>query len=321
VQVQAHTSALTAFQEVFGALSPEQGEQRRKLIDRVVEDYRAARRDVRLSTLDREALEHHVALLSQLEDRVNVRPEHACSAPGEPQSGDLRSFDVDAIASTTRDMIDIALAAFRCDLTRIVTFDVWKAIGRGVGPGGSDLGYAHSAAKGPRDWHEHAHEFGRPEADRQILAINRWIASEVFARVVAGLDRVEEGGETYLHRSVVYWGNEMGMNHLNYSVPALLAGSAGGRLRTGAYIDYIDWQQPLKFTQENAPVIEGVPHNRLLVALLRAFGLSASDYERNGQPGYGSYKTAGKNSSEYPIDYDPARYGEPLPGLLKGTSS
>src|SRR4030095_4466210 len=136
-------------------------------------------------------------------------------------------------------MIDLAVAAVRCDLTRIVTFDVWKAIARGAGPGGEDLGYSHSGIKDPRDWHQRAHEFGQPEADRQVVAINQWIAGEFFGRLLAALDQEEEGGETYLYRSAVVWGNELGMNHSNWSVPALLAGQLGGRLRTGQYVDYI----------------------------------------------------------------------------------
>jgi hypothetical protein len=84
----------------------------------------------------------------------------------------------------------------------------------------------------------------------------------------------------------------------------------------GRYIDYIDWNRPVKFHQEDGPVIEGVPYNRLLVTLLQAFGLSPSDYERDGQPGYGSYETSGKTTTAHAIDYDASQYGAVLPGLL-----
>jgi hypothetical protein len=114
---------------------------------------------------------------------------------------------------------------------------------------------------------------------------------------------------------VVFWGNELGMNHLNWSVPSLLVGSAGGALNTGRYIDYIDWDQPVKFHQEKGPVIEGVPYNRLLVSLLQAFGLSPEDYERNGQPGYGSTSTNGRDPSAWPTDYDLSNIGQVLPGI------
>jgi hypothetical protein len=316
VQVQAHTDPRTAFREVFGNLSDADRLERKKVVDRVLDDYRELRKNPRLSAADRQTFEHHVALLSELESRLSASPPRACVAPEEPGAGELKGIDAAEIARASELMIDLALAAFRCDVTRVVTLDVWKAVARGVGPGGSDFGYAHSAVKDPRDWHQRAHEFGQPESDRQILAINQWIANEVFARVVDGLAREEEHGETYLDRSVVFWGNELGMNHSNWSVPALVAGRAGGRLRTGSYIDYIDWQQPVRMTLENAPVIEGVPHNRFLVTLLRAFGLSPADYERGGQPGYGSYKTTGKSPTVHAIDYDASQYGQPLPGLL-----
>jgi Protein of unknown function (DUF1552) len=318
VQVQAHTDPRTAFREVFGNLSGAERLERRKMVDRVLGDYRTLRDDSRLSAADRRTFEQHIGLLSELEDRLSAEPTRACSAPTEPEAGDLKGIDAAEIARTSALMLDLALAAFRCDLTRVVTFDVWKAVARGVGPGGSDLGYAHSAVKDPRDWHQRAHDFGQPDADAQILAINQWIANEVFLRVLDGLALEEENGESYLQRSVVFWGNELGMNHSNWSVPALVAGRAGGRLQTGRYIDYIDWQQPVRMTLENAPVIEGVPHNRFLLTVLQAFGLSPSDYERAAQPGYGSYKTAGKSPTQHAIDYDPTCYGRPLPGLLNG---
>ena len=134
-------------------------------------------------------------------------------------------------------------------------------------------------------------------------------------RVLEGLDVEESIGRTFLDNSVVFWGNELGMNHLNWSVPALLVGGAGGRLQPGRYIDYVDWNQPVKFHQEDGPVIEGVPHNRLLITLLQAFGLTPADYERGG-PGYGSYATTGKTWELHAIDYDASQYGNPLPGLL-----
>ena len=34
-----------------------------------------------------------------------------------------------------------------------------------------------------------------------------------------------------------------------------------------------------------------------------------------GNPGYGSYSTAGKTSDAHAIDYDATHYGNPLPGL------
>jgi hypothetical protein len=161
--------------------------------------------------------------------------------------------------------------------------------------------------------------WGDSSADGKVLAINQWIAREVFLRLLEELD-VPEGvsGDTYLDNSIVMWGNELGFNHLNWSIPTIIAGGAGGALQTGRYVDYIDWNQPAKFGQQNGAVIEGVPYNRLLVTLLQASGLSPADYEpfNHGEPGYGSISTAGKTLSLHAIDYDFGQVGNPLPGVL-----
>jgi hypothetical protein len=314
VQVQAHTDPRTAFYEVFGQSEPSARRRQRTLVDQVLEDLHRLDRDPRLAAEDRESLAQHVALMHELEASLLAEPKARCEAPPAPEPpGELEAA---TLARTTAALLAIALGALRCDLTRIVTFDVWQAIGRGAGPGGEHLAYAHNSAKGPRDWHERVHEFGRAEADRQVLAINQWIADDVFARVLDGLSAFRSGGRSLLDDTLVFWGNELGMNHHNYSVPALLAGNLQGRLRTGQYLDFIDWEGPLAGTQENAPIIEGVPHNRLLVTLLQAFGLRPHEYERSGRPGYGCYSTVGKSSRDFPIDYDASRHGEVVPGVL-----
>jgi hypothetical protein len=62
-------------------------------------------------------------------------------------------------------------------------------------------------------------------------------------------------------------------------------------------------------------VIKGIPHNRFLVTALQAMGLSPADYERDGQPGYGSTSTSGRDGNLWPVDYDMASVGDILPGI------
>ena len=95
----------------------------------------------------------------------------------------------------------------------------------------------------------------------------------------------------------------------------LLAGSAGGFIKPGRYLDYIDWDGKAYFSQEDGNVIKGVPHNRFLVTVLQAMGLSPTDYERDGKPGYGSTSTSGRDGNAWPVDYDMASVGQILPGI------
>jgi hypothetical protein len=44
-------------------------------------------------------------------------------------------------------------------------------------------------------------------------------------------------------------------------------------------------------------------------------GLTPADYERNGQPGYGSTSTNGRDPNLWPTNYDLASIGQILPGI------
>lgn len=311
-QVQARTNPLLAFFDVFGAPVGKAGDD--KLVDKVLADYKSLRSHPRLGASDKQQLEEHLSLLTELQGRLQTKVPQGCVLPAQPRSiandragGNLAK--VDDIKDTFKAMVDIVIAAIRCDITRVVTFDLRQAIGV---IGGKSVGFYHGEDF-PGSWHGAAHSWGQADADRTLLAINQWIATDVFTPIVKALDVAESAGRTFLDNSVVYWGNELGFNHINNSVPALLAGSAGGKLRTGQYLDYSDWQSRLFFGQYDGAVIQGLAHNRLLVTLLQAMGLQAADYERNGNPGYGAIETAGKPEGTFPTNYK--NHGEVLPGL------
>jgi hypothetical protein len=288
-----------------------------KLVDRVLDDFRAVQASSRLSQADRDRLEQHIDFLSEIESRIGTPPTAGCTAPSAPPSIPNQGVDVGTLRESYGLMTDLLVAAIRCDLTRIVTLDVYKAIGIS---GGDEQGFEHSCAScegnpNPTDWHRAAHDWDQQDQRAKVISINEWIAREVFVPLLEKLDVDEGDGSTYLDNSVVLWGNELGMNHLNYTVPTLLAGSAGGYLKTGRYIDYIDWNRSVKFSQHDGMVIEGVPYNRLLVTLLQAFGLSPSDYETEAGQGYGETRTLGKSADAFAVDYDFDRIGDVLPDI------
>jgi hypothetical protein len=72
------------------------------------------------------------------------------------------------------------------------------------------------------------------------------------------LASVPEGDVTMLDHTVILWVNELaqGNTHLHDRMPFVLAGSGGGALRTGRYLNF-----------------GGASHNDLLVSVLNAFGI------------------------------------------------
>jgi hypothetical protein len=322
-QLKTRTNPRDVFNDLFAGVTdmpgsgPAMANPDALLVDKVVEQYRALQKSPRLSADDRAKVEQHVGFLAEVEAKLSSTTKMSCTKPADPGSLDNNSgTDPADILRKWELFLDLLVAGIACDRTRLVTIGVHKALGPGPDPNDTKLaGHYHSEDASGGTWHGLAHDFGNENARRMLAGINSWIAQELFAKLVEKLNVAESGGQTLLDNSLVYWGNELGFNHIAYSVPCLLAGSAGGYIKTGRYLDYIDWDGHAYFSQEDGNVIKGIPHNRFLVTALQAMGLSPADYERGGQPGYGSTSTSGRDGSLWPVDYDMSSMGQPLPGI------
>ena len=82
-------------------------------------------------------------------------------------------------------------------------------------------------------------------------------------------------------------------------MPVITAGSAGGQLVTGQYIDF-----------------GGRLLNNLLVTIFRAMGLQPADYERSGVIGFGDYE--GLESQRYAAWVTESERRAALPYLYTG---
>lgn len=321
-QLKTRTNPRDVFNDLFAgvmdgaATGPAMPDPDALLVDKVVEQYKSLKTSSRLSAEDKAKLEQHIGFLAEVEAKLSTTQKLSCTKPADPGSLDNNSgTDPSDIQKKWDLFLDLVVAGIACDRTRIVTIGVHKALGPGPDPNDTTLhGHYHSEDASGGTWHGLAHDFGNENSRRMLAGINRWIAEELFTKLVTKLSAAEGSG-TLLDNSLVYWGNELGFNHIAYSVPCLLAGSAGGFIKPGRYLDYIDWDGHAYFSQEDGNVIQGIPHNRFLVTLLQAMGLSAADYERRGQPGYGSTSTNGRDPNLWPVNYDMASIGQILPGI------
>jgi Protein of unknown function (DUF1552) len=319
-QLQTRTNPRDAFNDVFGSFTGggATGPNRDKLlVDRVFADYQRLKASPRLSAADKQLVDQYVTLISELQSRLSATPMMTCTPPAAPGSlANNVGTDPTDISTKWNLFLDVVTAAVMCGQTRVITIGVHKALGPGPDANNPTLfGHFHSEDASGGTWHGLAHDFGNPNSRRMLKGINSWIASEIFAKLCGKLNVATGAGSTFLDNSLIYWGNEMGFNHIAYSVPCLLAGSAGGFLKTGRYLDYIDWNGRAYFSQEDGNVIKGLPHNQLLVTLLQAMGLSPADYERNGRPGYGSTSTSCRDPNAWPVNYDLSQVGQVLPGI------
>jgi hypothetical protein len=322
-QLKARTNPLDAFNDVFagfmGGTTTPPPMRDKLLIDRVYADYNKLKTNRRLSGTDKQLVDRYVTLVSELQAKLSPTgtPMMSCTPPMAPASmANNTQLNVTDITNKWNVFLDIVAAAVMCDRTRIITIGVHKALGPGPDSASSTLvGHYHSEDASGGTWHGLAHDWSNSNSRRMLKGINAWVASEVFAKLLKKLDVPEMGGTTYLDNSLVYWGNELGFNHIAYSVPCLLAGSAGGFIKPGRYLDYIDWDGRSYFAQENGNVIKGIPHNQFLVTALQAMGLAPADYETGGKAGYGSTSVNGRSSDTWAVDYDLSTVGQILPGI------
>lgn len=322
-QLNAYIDPHDVWQDLFGDfMAPDQPRENpnRSLMNAIHADYARVRDHRRLGVEDKATLERHMAFLADIERELGTTAGAGCIRPDEPPRLEVGYpwEEVSSIADfqlTVSLLVDMAVAAIRCDLTRIVTMSVDMAL---TDASGSLVNSYHNSADVAGDWHDYSHREGESDNARQnIIALNRWVASEVFGQFLAQLDVEEADGRTFLDNSLVALGGELAMDHYVISQPTLLAGSAGGALQTGHYVDYTQLDHDYANSLDPWGIlIPGIPYNRFYVTVLQAMGLQPSDYERDGQRGYGHTEMF-DGPYNWPDDaYDMNAIGEPLPGLF-----
>jgi hypothetical protein len=151
-------------------------------------------------------------------------------------------------------MFDIIAAAFRCDLSRVATFETYD-------DGGGD-GNSFPWLGVNSDYHAVAHGGGGRSADK--IKIDNYLFGQV-AGLCKQMDEFIEGGTSMLDNSIVAVGNgqEDGASHQVYPIPFTLIGGAGGKLKTGGRVV----RYPVKH-----------PHNKLLATIVTAMGFPTDNY-------------------------------------------
>jgi hypothetical protein len=221
-------------------------------------DYLAAdvgRLSAEVSGSDRARLERHFEYLREVEARLDAqtRSLSQCQIPTRPTPPPLANDSYPAHGDMQMDLLVLALA---CNQTRVASLQ-WS---RSLSP-------IRFTWLGINDEH-HAlsHKPDGDAASRESLTlINQWYAGR-FASLIEKLERYDEGEGTLLDNCLVLWCNELakGNDHSRENAPYVLAGRAGGALKTGRFLRYGGH----------------VPHNNLLVSLLNALDIPDSTFGR-----------------------------------------
>jgi hypothetical protein len=194
---------------------------RKSILDAVTLDAADLRK--RLGTGDRSRLDQHLDGIRQLETRIATAPSAmggACpSAPARPGAVDQTQHGV--LGHAMSDLLALALA---CDVARVFSFKfaLWHTTAYG------ELGAAE-------DYHTYTHiEPGdQPLVQKHIL-----FHMEQIAYLIGKLRAVTVGAGTLLDQCAILCTTDVqeGRNHLTDNIPMIVAGRAGGALKTGLHV-------------------------------------------------------------------------------------
>jgi hypothetical protein len=222
----------------------------------------------RLGTEDRMSISSHLQSVRDLEKQLQTAPSEIgrCgSDPGTPVNH-LLATNYPTLVKVS---MDLMVAALRCDVTRVAALATADAIGGNIDfnfvPGVPLLGTGYESPR--RNWHDLGHFPVLRGEDHKRLVDKWWMGQ--LAALIERLKAVAEPGGTMLDSTLILWANHMeeGANHNSQRTPWLLAGSAGGYLRTGQCL-----------------ASDGKPLNGVLVEICNAMGVPMESF---GSPEFG----------------------------------
>jgi hypothetical protein len=236
----AEPSPLALYNRVFGTgfADPNAGEfspdprllLRQSTLSIVAEDRKRLERQ--LGHSDRARLDQYFTALRQLEQQLELQlqkpaPLAACSIPGAPSEGPIDS-EVGNVMVNHQLMAQTLALALACDQTRVFNMQFSNRASGLRMPGSTDTHHTLTHEE-PRD----AALGYQPKATTFVLK-----SMEAWASFVATLDAVPEGDGTLLDNSLVMAHSEVSTanSHSVVGLPFMIAGTAGGRLRSGLHI-------------------------------------------------------------------------------------
>jgi len=298
------------FDGLFGSLD-DTGPRRRLVVDKVLAHYQNLRDGAfgpgrRLSAGDRDRLDAHMERLYELERRlgavadcrdVDRPPQDTEGHPGQ----NAGAPNVDEVYAYYELWNETLAAALVCGATRIATHNC-----------------LHQFEWVSGSWHHDvAHQSHVASQQELLVRGHQRFFEHVFLDLCQRLDVPDIDGETVLHNSMVMWTQESGpVPHDPISMPVVMAGSAGGALRSGQYVDYRHRESDAFGHQHDTPIHAeqrpGLLYGHFLAHLLDTAGVPRSTWEIAHNPGFGIH--INDNPTAWPT-YVEDLAADPLPFL------
>lgn len=206
--------------------------RRKSVLDFALSDAKRLHSD--LGAADRRKLDEYLYAVRDIEKRMTMSEKLEVGANGVPNYARPNGVPKE-IDEHCRLMLDMMVLAFQTDSTRVISFMFANE--------GSQR--AHPQVDAPEGHHELSHHGKSADKLAKISRINHFYMQQV-AYFLNALDSIREGDATLLDNSLIMYGSGIsdGDRHNHDDLPIMLAGSGGGRIKTGRHLEYLR-QTPL----------------------------------------------------------------------------
>jgi hypothetical protein len=221
----------SVYERLFRASGPQGSsvKQDTLLLDRVLGQAKDLRGQV--GSGDQLRIDEYLDVMRSLESRLKRASDTTKPAwkPRVPILAAAKPTDAPKDhAEHVRLMLDMIALAFQTDTTRVSTFMFGNAVS------GQNFRFLEGVSN---THHEISHHSKDPDKLRQYHLINRWHI-EQYAYLLRKLKGMQEGERTVLDNSMVLFASALsdGNSHNPHKLPLVLAGKAGGRVRSGQHL-------------------------------------------------------------------------------------
>lgn len=249
------------YERLFGSNGENGGSKRqardyRSLLDLALEDANSLRG--KLGRDDQIKLDEYLESVRAVEKRIEFglskkrgdrKPNNGVTIPPPPDEKPPADFR-DHVTL----MLDLMVLAFQTDSTRVQSFMFANDVS------GRNFSFLPGVHGGH---HDMSHHENKEEKIKQYREINRWHCAQL-AYLLGKMRDIKEGDGTLLDNSMVLFGSSIsdGNRHDPNNLPIIVAGRAGGALKTGQHV-----------ASE-----KGTPLCNLYLTMLGAMGVPAAQF-------------------------------------------
>ena len=236
----------------------------RSVLDAVL--HRSKSLSKNLSSYDKHKMDQYFSSIRELEERLDRIIAPPAAAPGDWKPAlaadkTMKFRPPEEVPDNAEEyldaLIDVMVIGMWSDTTRVATLMMGHGLSR------KNFAFLDGVNN---DHHVTSHHRNDPQLLKEYEIICRWHVQRL-QRMMDKMARIDEGGSSLLDNSLMLFGAGMsqGNTHSGVNIPILLAGKAGGALKTGRHI-------------QTAP---NTQHSNFLLSVLQKMGVEKERFGKS----------------------------------------